>query len=147
MKSRKKQKPLILAPHTFKFEQTKTVFGLIRGTDCFKILGVIDSEKSVQDAEVIVDGNVRVIPVFASLKHDFEKLSTTSEVAFFGITPSGGKLMPELLNTIEEAIEGGLDVVNGLHEFLEAKSGRKRSSTGGEERSLLRGAHTPSCGY
>ena len=65
-------------------------------TDRFKILGVIDSEKSGQDAEVIVDGNVRVIPVFASLKHDFEKLSTTPEVAIVGITPSEGRLMPEL---------------------------------------------------
>ena len=57
---------------------------------------MIDSEKSGQNAGVIVDGNVCGLPVFASLKHDFEKLSTTPEVAIVGITRSGGRLMPEL---------------------------------------------------
>ena len=82
---------------------------------------VIDPEKSGQDAGVIVDGNLRGIPVFASSKHAFEELSTSPEVAIVGITPSGGLLIPELLNFIEEAIEAGLDIVNGLHEFLEEK--------------------------
>ena len=56
MKFTEKQKAIILAPHTFNFEQAKTAFGLIRGTDRFEILGVIDPEKSGQDAGVIVDG-------------------------------------------------------------------------------------------
>ena len=66
MKSTEKQKALILAPHTFNSEQAKTAFGLIRGTDRFEIVGVIDPEKSGQDAGVIVDGNLRGIPVFVS---------------------------------------------------------------------------------
>ena len=121
MKSIEKQKALILAPHTFNFEQAKTAFGLIRGTDRFEIVGVIDPEKSGQDAGVIVDGNLRGIPVFASSKHAVEQLSTSPEIAIVGITPSGGLLIPKLLNFIEEAIEAGLDIVNGLHEFLEEK--------------------------
>ncbi|MEC8283010.1 MAG: DUF1611 domain-containing protein, partial [SAR324 cluster bacterium] len=114
MKSTEKQKALILAPHTFNSEQAKTAFGLIRGTDRFEIVGVIDPEKSGQDAGVIVDGNLRGIPVFVSSKHAFEQLSTSPKVAIVGITPSGGLLIPELLNFIEEAIEAGLDIVNGL---------------------------------
>ena len=55
MKFTEKQKTLILAPHTFNFEQAKTAFGLIRGTDRFEIVGVIDPKKSGQDAGVIVD--------------------------------------------------------------------------------------------
>ena len=121
MKSTKKQKALILAPHTFNFEQAKTAFGLIRGTDRFQIVGVIDPEKSGQDAGMIVDGNVRDIPVFASSKEAFQKLIETPEVAIVGITPSGGRLIPELLRFIEESIEEGLDIVNGLHEFIEEK--------------------------
>ncbi len=66
MKSTEKQKALILAPHTFNSEQAKTAFGLIRGTDRFEIVGVIDPEKSGQDAGVIVDGNLLGIPVFVS---------------------------------------------------------------------------------
>ena len=68
MKPTEKQEALILAPHTFNFEQAKTAFGLIRGTDRFEIVGVIDPEKSGQDAGVIVDGNFREIPLFASSK-------------------------------------------------------------------------------
>ena len=74
MKSTEKQKALILAPHTFNYEQAKTAFGLIRGTDRFEIVGVIDPEKSGQDAGVIVDGNFREIPLFASSKNAFEQL-------------------------------------------------------------------------
>ena len=121
MKFTGRQKALILAPHTFNFEQAKTAFGLIRGTERFQIVGVIDSEKSGQDAGMIVDGNVRDIPVFASSSQAFEKLSEIPEVAIVGITPPGGRLIPELLNFIEEAIKEGLDIVNGLHEFLEEK--------------------------
>jgi uncharacterized NAD-dependent epimerase/dehydratase family protein len=121
MKFTGRQKALILAPHTFNFEQAKTAFGLIRGTEPFQIVGVIDPEKSGQDAGMIVDGNDRDIPVFASSSQAFEKLSEIPEVAIVGITPPGGRLIPELLNFIEEAIEEGLDIVNGLHEFLEEK--------------------------
>ena len=45
MKSTDKQKAIILAPHAFNLEQAKTAFGLIRGTDRFEIVGVIDPEK------------------------------------------------------------------------------------------------------
>ena len=70
---------------------------------------------------MIVDGNFREIPLFDSTKNAFEQLSTFPKVAIVGITPSGGRLIPELLSFIEEAIEAGLDIVNGLHEFLEEK--------------------------
>ena len=68
MKFTEKQKAIILAPHTFNFEQAKTAFGLIRGTDRFEILGVIDPEKSGQDAGVIVDGIFVKSPCLTLLK-------------------------------------------------------------------------------
>ena len=53
MKFTGRQKALILALHTFNFEQAKTAFGLIRGTERFQIVGVIDPEKSGQDSGMI----------------------------------------------------------------------------------------------
>ena len=49
----------------------------------------------------------------------FEQLSTPPIVAIVGITPFGGRLIPELMSFIEEAIEAGLDIVNGLNKFWE----------------------------
>lgn len=115
------QNALVLAPHTFNFERAKTAFGLIRGSDRFRIVGVIDPEQAGQDAGIVVDGTARGIPVFASIAEACEQAPARPEVAIVGITTSGGKLLPELLSFIEDSVEHGLGVVNGLHEFLTDK--------------------------
>ena len=121
MNSTTKKKALILAPYTFNFEQAKTAFGLIRGTERFEIVGVVDPENSGHDAGALVDGKIRDIPIFASVKEASEQLKEPPVVTIVGITPSGGRLIPELLSVIEESIEQGLGIVNGLHEFLSEK--------------------------
>ena len=44
----------------------KTAHGLIRGTDRYNIIGVIDSKYPGKDAGEVLDGKKRNIPVFAS---------------------------------------------------------------------------------
>ncbi len=115
------QNALVLAPQTFNFDRAKTAFGLVRGSDRFQIVGVVDPDQAGQDAGTVVDGTPRGIPIYASVAEACAQATAPPEVAIVGITTSGGKLLPELLSVIEEAIEQGLGVVNGLHEFLSDK--------------------------
>ena len=46
----------------------KTAHGLIRGTDRFQIMGVIDEKYAGKDAGEVLDGKHRGLPVYASLE-------------------------------------------------------------------------------
>ena len=81
MKSIEKKKALILAPHTFNLEQAKTAFRLIRRSDPVQRVGVNDPEKSRQDAGMLVDGNLRGIPIHTTAKRASEQLGESPELA------------------------------------------------------------------
>lgn len=99
----------------------KTAHGLIRGTERYNIIGVIDShETSGQDAGELLDGNHRNIPVFANL-NDAKNALQEINFLIIGVATVGGVLPPEMLEIIKEAIENGISIVNGLHEYLSEK--------------------------
>ncbi|WP_245652237.1 hypothetical protein [Rufibacter tibetensis] len=50
----------------------KTAHGLIRGTERFNIVGVIDKISAGKDAGEVVDGKHRNIPVYADLAQFLE---------------------------------------------------------------------------
>jgi uncharacterized NAD-dependent epimerase/dehydratase family protein len=52
----------------------KTAHGLIRGTERFNIVGVIDDKHAGKDAGEVLDGKKRNIPIYASIE-DFAKKS------------------------------------------------------------------------
>jgi uncharacterized NAD-dependent epimerase/dehydratase family protein len=96
----------------------KTAHGLIRGTERFNIIGVIDAVSAGKDAGEVVDGKRREIPVYADLADFLENGSETAQYCLVGIAPKGGKLPASMKQTIKEAIRQGMHVVSGLHEYL-----------------------------
>ena len=70
----KKSNAIIITAGYLDSDSGKTAHGLIRGTERFTILGVIDQKKAGKDAGEVLDGKNRGIPVYASLK-DFAKKS------------------------------------------------------------------------
>jgi uncharacterized NAD-dependent epimerase/dehydratase family protein len=96
----------------------KTAHGLIRGTDRFTILGVIDDKSPGKDAGEVLDGKRRNIPIYATIA-DFVKTSgRTAKYCIVGVATKGG-VIPESLNQLlAEALENGLGIVNGLHEYV-----------------------------
>jgi uncharacterized NAD-dependent epimerase/dehydratase family protein len=62
-----KDTALILTNGRFATSDAKTAHGLIRGTDRFSIVSVIDPVSYGKDAGEIVDGRFRNIPVFESI--------------------------------------------------------------------------------
>tara|TARA_B100000029_G_scaffold516202_1_gene627619 strand:+ start:5529 stop:6554 length:1026 start_codon:yes stop_codon:yes gene_type:complete len=78
------------------------------------IVGCVDKDsygKSVQD----VLGYGPHSPV---VKDVSESLGLGGNVLVLGMAPSGGRLPPYMFDEVDRAVEGGLSIINGLHEPL-----------------------------
>jgi uncharacterized NAD-dependent epimerase/dehydratase family protein len=98
----------------------KTAHGLIRGTERFDIIGVLDHRYAGKDAGEVLDGKHRNIPVFATVQDAVAALPAI-DYCVIGVATVGGRLPGDFLVIIEECIASGLSIVNGLHEFLTNK--------------------------
>ncbi|GAB3012264.1 DUF1611 domain-containing protein [Spirosoma pulveris] len=98
----------------------KTAHGLIRGTDRYTVVAVVDAPTAGQDAGSVLDGTNRNIPIFASVTEALTQLSDVS-YAIVAVATNGGILPANMLADIKLCLQQGLSVVNGLHEFLNDK--------------------------
>ncbi len=96
----------------------KTAHGLIRGTDRFTILGVIDQQHAGKDAGEVLDGKMRHIPVYATIADFIKKSKEKAKYAVVGVATKGGVIPDSLRAMLQEALEHGLGLVNGLHEYI-----------------------------
>src|SRR3954466_4732752 len=91
----------------------KTAHGLIRGTDRFTIVGVIDNKYPGKDAGEILDGKKRDLPIYGTLQ-DFISTSKKAKYCIVGVATKGGVIPDTLRATLKEALENGFSLVNGL---------------------------------
>ena len=96
----------------------KTANGLVRHSERYRILAVIDSEKAGCDAGSVLDDCANGIPIRRDLADAIEHAGTVPEYFIFGMAPSSGMLSLHERGIVLEAIGLGMNVVNGLHEFL-----------------------------
>ncbi|MGE0884021.1 MAG: DUF1611 domain-containing protein [Blastocatellales bacterium] len=96
----------------------KTANGLVRFTARYKIVGVIDSTKAGQDAGEVLDDKPNGIPIFASVSEAVENLEMRPKYFVIGLAPDGGRLPETAREAVERAMEYGMNVDSGLHEFL-----------------------------
>lgn len=94
----------------------KTANGLVRQSERYEIVSVIDSTKAGRDAGEVLDGVANGIPVVADLAAAL--LPTRPDCFVVGVAPTSGLLSPAERAVILSAIGEGLDIINGLHEFL-----------------------------
>jgi uncharacterized NAD-dependent epimerase/dehydratase family protein len=96
----------------------KTCHGLLRGTERFDILGVVDYKFSGKDAGVVMDGINRNTPVFKDLQQALDRTDLHPKYALVGVATPGGYLPGRIRIDIVKALETGLSVISGLHMFL-----------------------------
>ena len=96
----------------------KTANGLVRHSERYKILSVIDSEKAGLDTGIVLDNKENGIPVCSDLADSLERAGTLPDYFIFGMAPSSGMLSLKERSLVLEAIGRGMNIVNGLHEFL-----------------------------
>jgi len=95
-----------------------TANGLVRHSEKYKILSVIDSQKVGLDTGVVLGQEPNAIPLCRDLSAAIERAGRVPDCFIFGIAPSSGMLSAQERGVVLEAIGMGMDVVNGLHEFL-----------------------------
>src|SRR3990170_4874661 len=93
----------------------KTAHGLIRGTDRFNIIGVIDEKHSGKDAGEVLDGKKRNIPIYDNIPEFVKTATQKTTHCIIGVATKGGVLPDSLRSMLKEALENNLNLVNGLH--------------------------------
>jgi uncharacterized NAD-dependent epimerase/dehydratase family protein len=96
----------------------KTANGLVRHSEKYRILAVIDSEKAGKDAGAILDNAANGVPVCRSLAEAISTVQDVPDYFIYGIAPSSGRLSADERMVILNAIGMGMNIVSGLHEFL-----------------------------
>ena len=80
-----KKNAIILTNGLFKTSYAKTAHGLVRGSDRFKIIGLIDPDHAGSDAGALLDGIHRNIPVFSDVPDGIKKAASNIEYAIVGV--------------------------------------------------------------
>lgn len=96
----------------------KTAHGLIRGTDRYNIVGVIDEKSAGQDAGEVLDGKKRNIPVYASVEEFAKTSKQTAQYCIIGVATKGGVIPDTLRAILKDGLIHGYSLVNGLHEYI-----------------------------
>jgi uncharacterized NAD-dependent epimerase/dehydratase family protein len=96
----------------------KTANGLVRHSEKYKILSVIDSSKAGLDAGEVLDGTPNGIPICADLAGAIALAGVVPDFFILGMAPLSGMLSPLERAVVFDAMARGMHIVNGLHEFL-----------------------------
>jgi uncharacterized NAD-dependent epimerase/dehydratase family protein len=96
----------------------KTANGLVRHSERYEILSVIDSEKQGLDAGEVLDGRPNAVPVCRDLAEAVARAGDVPDFLIYGMAPSSGMLSAHERGVVLDAIGRGMGIVNGLHEFL-----------------------------
>ena len=111
---------LVYADGAFNTLNGKTAHGLVRFTERYEVMGVIDHRYTGKDAGQVLDGKACGIPIFESLEEAMAKIDPGNrpKTLVVGLAPDGGRLPLGAKETIKSALEMGLNVDSGLHDFL-----------------------------
>jgi uncharacterized NAD-dependent epimerase/dehydratase family protein len=107
----------------------KTAHGLVRFTNRYRVLSVVDSRYAGRDAGEVIDSKVNGIPIFSSVQQAvMEADSHTRPATHFvvGLAPDGGRLPSSARQDVKNAISFGLNVDCGLHDYLSEDREMKR---------------------
>jgi uncharacterized NAD-dependent epimerase/dehydratase family protein len=112
---------IIYCEGAFNTTNGKTAHGLVRFTDRYRVLAVVDSRYAGQDAGEVLDGKASQIPIFKSLDQALQKADGSALPAthfVVGLAPDGGRLPASARIDVGRAISFGLNVDCGLHDYL-----------------------------
>ncbi len=111
-------KALVYSENEFGKIDGKVANGLARHSEKYEILGVIDSTKAGLDAGEYLDGIKNGVQVFSSMDDALENLGYVPEYFIYGIAPLASFLDKKQREIIFAAMKKGMNIVNGLPEFL-----------------------------
>jgi uncharacterized NAD-dependent epimerase/dehydratase family protein len=116
--SEKKKTALVYCESQFGLVDGKTAAALIRQSELYSIVGVIDSLLAGKDAGEALGEEKSGIPIFADLDDALSELSEVPSYYIYGKAPLDTYISNKERSLIIEAMENGMDIINGLHQFF-----------------------------
>jgi len=112
---------IVYCQSAFQTTNGKTAHGLVRRSERYRVLAVVDESCAGSDAGAILDNRPAGIPVVrsipAALDHA-QKRDILPTHLLIGLAPDGGRLPASARGDVLTAIRAGLHVDSGLHDFL-----------------------------
>jgi len=99
----------------------KTAHGLVRQTRRYTVVAVLDLRHAGKDAGDVLDGKASGIPIVGTLDQAFAAAKARGENLthlVIGLAPDGGRLPASARADVLAALERGLNVDSGLHDYL-----------------------------
>ncbi len=96
----------------------KTANGLVRHSEKYAILAVVDSEKAGMDAGLVLGEERKGIPICHDMADALVEAGSMPDYFIYGMAPASGMLSKHERDIVLNAISLGMNIVNGLHEFL-----------------------------
>jgi uncharacterized NAD-dependent epimerase/dehydratase family protein len=99
----------------------KTAHGLVRFTERYNVIAVVDSTYSGEDAGFVLDQKANGIPIVSDIQEAInlgQEKNQPAQYLVVGLAPDGGRLPGKAYQDIQKALEAGLNVDCGLHDFL-----------------------------
>ena len=112
------EKALVFSENEFGKIDGKVANGLVRYSELYKIVGIIDSTKAGLDAGEYLEGINKGIPIFRSIDDALDNLRYIPKYFIYGIAPLAPFLDKEQRKVIVSAMEKGMNIINGLAEFF-----------------------------
>ena len=112
---------IVYCEKAFNTPNGKTAHGLVRYTNRYRILSIVDSHHASLDAGDVLDGRANGIPIFGSLQQAVAEADSHPRPAthfVVGLAPDGGRLPSSARQDAKNAIIYGLNVDCGLHDYL-----------------------------
>jgi uncharacterized NAD-dependent epimerase/dehydratase family protein len=109
---------VVLCDGGFGTTEGKTAHGLVRHTERYRVLAVIDASLAGRDAGEELDGVPVGIPIVSDLDEAIRVAGRRPDHLVVGVATHGGVLPDRLRPTIAKALEQGIGVDSGLHELL-----------------------------
>src|SRR4051794_33352394 len=92
----------------------KTANGLVRHSERYEIVAVIDSRHSGLDAGQVLGDKPNGIPVVADLAGATTEAGGPPDFLIYGMAPTSGMLSPVERGIMLDAMSRGMSIVNGL---------------------------------
>ncbi|MGB8699526.1 MAG: DUF1611 domain-containing protein [Thermosynechococcaceae cyanobacterium] len=113
-----KETALVYCQSQFGLVDGKTAAGLVRQSETYTIVGIIDGLLAGKDAGEELGNKKNDIPIFADLNDALSQLSEIPDCYIYGKAPLDTYISKEERLLILEAMEKGMDIINGLHQFF-----------------------------
>ncbi len=113
-----KKTALVYCENEFGLVDGKTASALIRHSETYTVVGIIDSSLAGKDAGEELGEEKNGIPIFSNLKDALSKIPKVPDCYIYGKAPLDTYISVEERLLLLEAMKKGMDIISGLHQFF-----------------------------